>query len=162
MDPRCEVGGFVFRPARASDAAALTELAHASKRHWGYDEEWITLWQDDLTFTPEIIASQIVHVAEQDSGIVGVLALSHADDQAELQALWVHPDVIGRGLGGELFRRAVDLTQTFGATSLSIVSDPHAEAFYRHMGAVPIGITPSKPAGRFLPVLAYSLTSEGA
>ncbi len=162
MYPRFEAGGFVFRPARASDAAALTELAHASKRHWGYDEEWIILWLDDLTFTPEIIASQIVHVAEQDSEIVGVLALSYADDQAELQALWVHPHVIGQGLGGELFCRAVNLTQTIGATSLSIVSDPHAESFYRHMGAVPIGTTPSKPTGRFLPVLAYLLPSDGA
>lgn len=41
-----------LRPATPADAAVLTEIAHAAKRHWGYPERWVQLWRAALTITP--------------------------------------------------------------------------------------------------------------
>jgi hypothetical protein len=40
-----------------SEAAALTEIAFAAKRHWGYPEHWIAHWRSILTVTPEFVAT---------------------------------------------------------------------------------------------------------
>jgi hypothetical protein len=34
--------------AKPEDAAALTQIAHAAKRHWDYPERWIEAWRDIL------------------------------------------------------------------------------------------------------------------
>ena len=31
---------------------ALTQIALAAKRHWGYPERWIEIWSSQLTFSP--------------------------------------------------------------------------------------------------------------
>ena len=43
------------------------------------------------------------------------------------------------------------------AKKMLIDSDPNAEGFYQHMGAVRIGEVSSKPEGRTLPQLVYEL-----
>jgi hypothetical protein len=43
--------------AKPQEAEALTEIAHAAKRHWGYPEPWIQNWRDILTMRPEFIAA---------------------------------------------------------------------------------------------------------
>jgi hypothetical protein len=35
--------------AKPEDAANLTGIAFAAKRHWGYPENWIESWRDLLT-----------------------------------------------------------------------------------------------------------------
>ncbi|PYS84043.1 MAG: GNAT family N-acetyltransferase, partial [Acidobacteria bacterium] len=52
-----------IRRAQPDEAAVLTEIAHAAKRHWGYPENWIEHWQDDLTITPDFIATNEMYVA---------------------------------------------------------------------------------------------------
>ena len=37
------------RRAMPDEAEALTEIAHAAKRHWGYPENWIERWKANLT-----------------------------------------------------------------------------------------------------------------
>ncbi len=143
----------LFRPACEGDAASLTDLAVASKRHWGYPQSWIELWLDDLRFTPELIRRQSVEIAETQGVLAGVSSLSVNGSVAELEHLWVEPQRMGRGLGRSLFERAVKRASTLGATSLAIAADPHAEEFYLHMGAVPDGFIESVPEGRRLPRL---------
>jgi len=33
-----------IRPAALADAGALTVIAQAAKRHWGYPEPWLAAW----------------------------------------------------------------------------------------------------------------------
>jgi|SRR5262245_16873441 len=49
--------------AKPDEAEALTEIAFAAKRHWGYPEKWIESWRETLTVTPEFIASHETYVA---------------------------------------------------------------------------------------------------
>jgi hypothetical protein len=48
---------------------------------------------------------------------------------------------------------------TLGFTALRIDADPHAEGFYRAMGAVRVGETPSSSIpGRMLPLMTVRLS----
>lgn len=130
-----------IRRAHADDAAALTEIAHAAKRHWGYPEAWIARWRDALTLTPAYIAGHAVFVAADAEGdrSRGFYSLAMREMDAVLDHLWIAPEWMGRGLGGELLGHAMRTARELGAARLEIDSDPHAEAFYRRMGAVRVG-----------------------
>jgi predicted N-acetyltransferase YhbS len=69
---------------------------------------------------------------------------------------------MGRRHGAALFRHAVGVARDAGAGTLRIASDPHAEGFYRRMGAVRIGEVPSRPEGRTLPLLIVRLDDAGS
>ncbi|HEX2076888.1 MAG TPA: GNAT family N-acetyltransferase [Longimicrobium sp.] len=145
----------VIRRARAGEAVALTEIAHAAKRHRGYPEAWIARWRDALTVTPAYIRDHAVFVAAEGESPRGFYALSIDGSDAVLDHLWIAPERMGRGMGRALFRHAVRTAGAYGAARLEIDSDPHAEEFYRRMGARRIGEVPADVDGvrRVLPRL---------
>ncbi len=57
------------------------------------------------------------------------------------------------GVGKALLRHALRTARENGALGLEVASDPHAEGFYRKLGARRIGVVPSHPEGRKLPLL---------
>lgn len=146
-----------------TDAAELTRIAHAAKRHWGYPEEWITCWAAALTVTPEFLIAQPAVVARVDERPVGFAALTGLGRQLRLEHLWVLPEYMGRGIGRALFQEIAGVGQAAGWSSLQIVSDPHAEGFYRRLGARRVGEAISDPEGhgRTLPVLLVKLPLTG-
>src|SRR5258706_11839576 len=73
-----------IRRATPDEAEALTALAHAAKRHWGYPEEWINHWRADLTITPDFIATNEVFAATIDGEIAGCFALVSSETLTEL------------------------------------------------------------------------------
>jgi GNAT superfamily N-acetyltransferase len=74
----------IIDSAHPTDAQRLTAIAHAAKRHWGYSDDLIALWEDDLTVTPAFIADHPVFCAVQAGVLIGFYALSRTrDDQAE-------------------------------------------------------------------------------
>jgi GNAT superfamily N-acetyltransferase len=149
------------------DAAALTAIAVAAKRHWGYPEAWMEMWRDELAFTPESFGQWDIFCAELGTGpgaeVVGVCALSRiagsddVDPGAEIEGLWVLPAHMKRGIGAALMAQAAGQAQRQGICYLRIVADPHAAAFYEKLGARPVGSVTSRVAGRVLPVLRLDL-----
>lgn len=148
------------RAGQLTDAPRLTTIAHAAKRYWGYSEELMALWDADLTVTPQFIADHPVFCAVQGDEIVGFYALVRYGDTFELEHMWVDPQQMGAGIGAHLFEHAVRTVRSLGGSRLTIVSDPHAEGFYRRMGARRVGDTPSTPEGRTLPVLALWIWAD--
>ena len=146
-----------IRRARGDEAEALTRVAHAAKRYWGYPEAYIQLWKDDLTVTPDFVERQAVFCAVQDAKILGFYALSGEGTTWELEHLWVEPEHIGTGIGAQLLAHAARTMRAAGGTTLRIASDPHAEGFYRRMGARRVGEVASKPEGRKLLLLVLEL-----
>ncbi|NNE43441.1 MAG: GNAT family N-acetyltransferase [Gemmatimonadetes bacterium] len=144
-----------IEPARPEDAARLTGIVLRSKRHWGYPDELIEQWRDDLTITPDYIRRAQVLVARNAEHLAGVSALVRTGTDWELEHLWVDPDHMGTGAGRALFERAVATVRSAGGRGFKIVADPNAEPFYLHMGARRTGDVPAQPAGRRLPVLHY-------
>jgi GNAT superfamily N-acetyltransferase len=137
-----------IRPAVKDEAVRLTEIAHDAKRHWGYPEHWIQHWQEDLTISEDFVTTNQVFVAEKDDQILGFYALIIRHDKAELDHLWVAPEYIGSGVGKELFIHAMQNAARRSVSEIEIVSDPHAEGFYRKMGAHRIGESVSEIDGQ--------------
>ena len=142
-----------IRAARPDDADELSRVARAAKAHWGYPPEYLALWADDLTVTPQFVRDNAVFCAERDGAPVGFYAIESVDDGWEIGHLWVGPAHIGKGIGTRLLRHAADWAHARGIETLRIVSDPHAEGFYTKFRARRVGWVPSRPEGRTLPVL---------
>jgi N-acetylglutamate synthase-like GNAT family acetyltransferase len=150
-----------IRRAHPDEADVLTEIAHAAKRHWGYPENWIEHWKDDLTITPDFIASNEMYVAVAGEEIAGCCALVLSDSQAELEHMWIKPAHMGNGVGRALFNQIVERGTQLKATGLELSADPNAEGFYQRMGATRIGEVRSEIEGqpRVLPRMRFALSS---
>jgi len=145
--------------AKPEEADALTEIAHAAKRHWGYPERWIQNWGDILTMRPEFIATNVTYCAMEDARAVGFYLLTNENDGLHLDHLWITPDAMGRGIGRALFKHALEQARKLGHRTLKIEADPHAEGFYKRMGARHVGatVTSIENQRRKLPRLLYDL-----
>lgn len=128
-----------IRRAEPHEAETLTQIAYAAKRHWGYPEEWIQRWQEDLTITPEFISDNEVFVALIDDQIAGCCALLLNGSLAEIEHMWIKPEQMRRGLGRALFTHAKLRAEESGARTIELSADPNAEDFYARMGARRVG-----------------------
>jgi len=130
------------------DSIALTEIAFAAKRHWGYPERWIEIWTPQLTITTEYIEKNETWLAAVDEEIVAFYALREEETFVWLEHLWVNPEAMGRGVGAQLLRHALKRCHERGAAVLRIESDPNAQGFYEKMGARKIGESRGEVEGR--------------
>ena len=145
--------------ARPEDAEALTEIAFAAKRHWGYPERWIQSWRHILTMRPEFVATNVAYVAIEDDRAVGFYLLTTESDGMGLDHLWIMPDAMGRGIGRALFEHAAGEARRLGFHIIKIEADQNAEGFYRRMGARRVGTNVTEIEGerRELPLLVYEV-----
>jgi GNAT superfamily N-acetyltransferase len=144
---------------KPEEADALTEIAHAAKRHWGYPETWIQTWRDILTMRPEFIAGNVAYSAIEEGRAVGFYLLTTESDGMHLDHLWIAPHAMGRGIGRALFEHAIEEARGLGHRALQIEADPNAEGFYSRMGARRVGttVTTMENQRRELPLLVYDL-----
>jgi len=149
-----------IRRASPDEAALLTEIAHAAKRHWGYPENWIQQWKPDLTITPEFIADNEVYVAVKDEEIVGCCAIAFSETVIELEHMWIRPEHMGAGVGRALFLHVKERAANLKVPALELSADPNAEGFYERMGATRIGEARSEIEGkpRVLPRMRIPLS----
>jgi GNAT superfamily N-acetyltransferase len=145
--------------AKPEDADALTEIAFAAKRHWGYPEPWIQSWRDILTMRPDFIAANVTYSAIEDERAIGFYLLTTEAGGLHLDHLWILPHAMGRGIGRALFEHAVAQAKGLGFTAIKIEADPNAEGFYQRMGAKRIGVNVTTIEGkpRELPFFVYDL-----
>lgn len=142
-----------IRDARPDEADALTALVLRSKAHWGYDAAFLATCRDELTIAPEELTARRIVVAEDDTAVLGVTSLEGRPPDGVLGLLFVEPSAIGGGIGRTLYAHVLDTARELGFKRLTIDSDPHAEPFYRALGARPV------PAGEGpLPRLEVTLT----
>ena len=141
-----------FRSAKVSDLSDLNRISVASKKYWGYPDEWMENWAEDLFISAEDIDEHIVQIAEVEEEVVGFCSVSEEEEYLEIQHLWILPEFVAKGYGKEL------LTYTLGLVShkgkpIQVVSDPNAEAFYKKQGFTTISNIESYPQGRSLPLM---------
>lgn len=88
-----------LRPARATEAEALTGLVMRSKAHWGYDAGFLAACAPELRVDAGAVAGRRIVVAE-DPAVVGLASLDGEPPLGRLGLLFVEPAAIGRGSGG--------------------------------------------------------------
>jgi ribosomal protein S18 acetylase RimI-like enzyme len=146
-------------PADPNDAATLSQIALSAKRYWGYPERWMEVWKPQLTFSPAYFEENESWVAEIDHLPVGFCTLLEKDGNAWIENLWVSPEVIGKGVGRELFLHALELSRQRGFERVRLEADPNAIGFYEKMGMEKIGERKSAIEGqpRILPIMEIQL-----
>ncbi len=143
-----------LRPPNPSELERLDELCFRSKAHWGYDTEFLERCRPVLRVEPERVAEGLVIVAYEGELPLGVAQLEIKDETAQLDLLFVEPEQMGRGVGSELFRWALQTAGERGAVRMRILSDPGARPFYERLGAVFVEDAPSDAVPeRMLPML---------
>ncbi|MBT8078351.1 MAG: GNAT family N-acetyltransferase [Gammaproteobacteria bacterium] len=127
-----------------------------SKAHWGYSAEFMDACRDELTCSADDIVSPDTAylVAELAGRVAGYAALVRLDPQtADLEAMFVEPEMIGSGVGKVLMREIVSQARDMGVRRILIQADPNAAEFYAAAGATRCGERESDSVpGRMLPL----------
>ncbi len=129
-----------------------------SKAVWGYNRDFMEACRPELTFRLADMSLPGIQAAEIDGRIVGVVEVTARGAGADLAKLFVEPAELRSGIGRHLFEWATATARASGARTLTIDADPGAANFYRRMGAIDDGVSPSGSiSGRFLPRLVLPL-----
>ena len=156
---RCQI-----RAAEGGDAVALSVLAMRSKAHWGYDDEFMSQCRSELTWPPEQIdAPQFdFQVCWLEKAPIAFYALERIDSKVtELEALFVEPQYIGKGIGRMMLQHAKARAASQGASRMVIQGDPNAASFYEKAGALLNGSRESSSIpGRQLPLYELNLSPQ--
>jgi ribosomal protein S18 acetylase RimI-like enzyme len=153
------------RAARPAEALELSDLALRSKAHWGYAEVFLEACRAELTIGRDDIEREVVAVLDDDGAMRGFYLLraqADGDDDSpssgELDFFYLDPALIGAGHGRRLWHHMVVSAHQRGYKHIDIHSDPHAEGFYRAMGAQRVGeVESGSIEGRLLPLLRFDL-----
>ncbi|MBN1525365.1 MAG: GNAT family N-acetyltransferase [Spirochaetales bacterium] len=157
-----------IKSACAQDAPRLTEIAFAAKRHWLYPEEWMDVWKDELTITPEYINRHMVFTASYNDRIVGFysvvknterhhIGLILIDKGYWLEHIFIDPAFIGRGIGTRLIGHLRTECRFRNIDKVLAFVDPNAEGFYKKIGARFKRMSMSSIPGRNVPVYVLEL-----
>lgn len=144
--------------ANPSDAKRLTEIALKSKAFWGYSDELIESWREELTITSKMISSSHIFKFIVDDRTVGFYFLNPPKEKSiELEMLFVLPEYIGNGIGKQLLQHSFKEAINLNAKTMTLLADPNAVRFYESKGFYKISQKQSSIAGRFLPVMQKDL-----
>jgi N-acetylglutamate synthase-like GNAT family acetyltransferase len=146
-------------PSLPEESEILSDIALESKGHWGYSREQLEIWRKDLKIEEKYIQEHSVRTIWKDSKIVGFFAIIEGKENL-LDHLWLHPEVIGTGLGSLAFREIIKEMERLEIEDFYIISDPDAEGFYLHQGAKKVGEVESIPQNRMLPKLQYKIKEK--
>jgi ribosomal protein S18 acetylase RimI-like enzyme len=138
----------MIRPARQEDAQGIARV-HVRGWQAAYASVFptealaqLSVEQQASTWREGIVAGQTILVAEEDGVVEGFAAVGSAQDEdaeglGELYAIYVEPELWGRGLGRRLIRAAEDALRTSGfpeAVLWVLEENPRARHFYEGSG----------------------------
>lgn len=144
--------------ATISDAKRLTEIALQSKAFWGYSNELIEDWREDLTITSKMFQEWNVFKFFAEDEILGFYILNRANIRTSfLEFLFVSPKYIRRRIGTQLLNHAKEYCTARSSAIINVLSDPNAKSFYTKHGFKVIAERESSVPGRFLPEMEFEI-----
>jgi len=145
----------IIREAKPQDAKIMSEIAVRSKAYWGYSQELLSSWKNELTMTSEFIEKGIGYVAELNGVMIGCwVREAIQSDELTKGFLFIEPQYIGSGCGRLLFDALKEGMRKKGIQSITFDADPNAVGFYLKMGGIKIGEMDSTVVpGRKLPII---------
>ena len=152
---------FELRDITRDDLPAISALGIRSKASWGYPEEMMRVFREELTINEAEFDSLLVaKLAERDGATAGYFSLkAKPGNGIELEHLFVEPEQFEKGVGTRLLAEAVSCAVKLGHRELTLIADPFAESFYTKHGAEVIGQHASTDIpGRFIPIMRMALS----
>ena len=135
-----DASDLTLRPATAADAAAVTAVFLASRRHFipyaplAHDDAAIAHWLADL-----VDRSGTVTVATTGDGVVGFVAVSIDEFESWIDQLYLAPGSTRRGIGSALLAHALrQLPRRRPVRLYTFQANTAARAFYERHGFRPI------------------------
>jgi len=138
----------IIREALIDDLPKLDAIAFRSKAHWGYSQELIEAWRNDLITPPSSLIARPTFLAEIAGEPIAFAQIDPAAKPWELVSMWVDPNHMRKGVGKSLLIHMLSYAQSFGQNTLAIDSDPYAKGFYLSCGAYEIGQIPAAIPGQ--------------
>jgi N-acetylglutamate synthase-like GNAT family acetyltransferase len=129
----------------------------ASKRYWDYPDEWIKLWNEDLTINEGDFDKMSIYKLVAGASTIGFCAISLKPEELEIEHLWLLPEKIGLGYGKYLLNSALEECLVVGIKQILVIADPNAQPFYAKLGFEIIDYINGKPEGRRLPLMRKNL-----
>ena len=130
-----------IRPAALAERAALEALQWRASLVWEEYREALLAHRDAIELPDAQIRDGRAFVALRTDTIVGfAVVLPREDGDAELDGLFVEPDLWRNGIGRHLVCEAETLALRGGAKYLYVVGNPRAEKFYLACGFVQTGV----------------------
>lgn len=127
----------MIRPANQTDLSEMADVTMRSKAHWGYDPAFLAACREELTPTVGDLGPGL---AVWDEGRIGGVAwVKDTGATAELHALFIAPEAMGRGIGATLFDWCCTYACGLGADLIGLDADPFAEGFYLRKGMQRVG-----------------------
>ncbi|MBS7252352.1 GNAT family N-acetyltransferase [Flavobacterium branchiicola] len=143
-----------IQKAITEDNILLTKITKKSKGYWGYSEEQILKWSNNLTVTANYIEKNNVFNLVDENQIIGYYSyLKLENDQVELDNLFILPEYIGKGLGSFLMNDFLERMRNEKCKRVILDSEPNAEQFYQKMGFEKIGEFETSIKNRFMSIM---------
>lgn len=128
-----EPAELTIRLARAEEREALEELQRRASTALDEYREQLEAHPDAIDLPIEQIEQGAVIVAELDGRVAGFAAVLIDDDHAELDGLFVEPELWRQGIGAALVDVAVHEARRQGL-AMMVVASPTARLFYEKCG----------------------------
>ena len=134
-----------IRTAAAAERQQLEALQRRASLANPGDRDALLANPDAIELPQDQLESGHVFVAEMAGSPAGFAALVfRSDGDAELDALFVEPDMWRQGLGAALIEHCAEVARAAGSCVLNVVGNPHAEGFYAAVGFDVVGIVPTR------------------
>ncbi|MFD1604282.1 GNAT family N-acetyltransferase [Flavobacterium artemisiae] len=147
-----------IQKANIEDHIRLTEITKKSKAYWGYSEEQILAWDNQLTITQDYIEKNPVFNLVDETKIIGYYSyLKLENNQVKLDNLFVLPEYIGKGFGSFLMNDFLERIRNEKYEKVILDSEPNAEQFYQKIGFIKIGEFETSIKNRFMPIMEMKL-----
>ncbi|MBA3512000.1 GNAT family N-acetyltransferase [Sphingomonas sp.] len=142
----------LLRLARIEELALLEDLQRRASLELGEYRDALLAQADAIVLPAEQIERGEVLVSEIDGRIAGFAVVLERDGIAELDGLFVEPDLWRRGIGSTLVAQAVHDARHRGLSLMTVVANPAAKDFYERCGFTVEGAADT----RFGPALRMS------
>lgn len=161
----------MIRPAQISDYLILTKIAFSAKQTWNYPAEYLEIWKDELTITPEYIKLNTVFSYEKENKMIGFITLVEnrkdkfiknilIEEGFWMDHLFVYPNFQHRGIGKQLVDFLLNHCTKRNIAEVFIFVDPNAVGFYEKLGAEFVRMSDSSIPGRQLPIYRLKFESN--
>ena len=144
--------GLRVRPARIEERGKLEDLQRRASLALDDHREDLLAHPDAIELPAEPIERGDVVIAELGGRIAGFAVVLEKAGAAELDGLFVEPELWRRGIGSALIEEAVHQARRRGLTLMTVVASLAAKEFYQKCGFAVEG----DAATRFGPALRMS------
>jgi ribosomal protein S18 acetylase RimI-like enzyme len=143
--------------ATINDNEILSDITKKSKAFWGYSEEQILEWNDNLTISKNYIESNYTFKLLNENTVIGYYSYIIEKPGVKLDNLFVLPEYIGKGFGKYLVDDFLTRMRNQKIKKITLDSDPNAEEFYLKIGFKKIGELETSIKNRFMPIMEMEL-----